>query len=111
MEREMKTFKQYLEEHLLVARKRSNGKVQVGKQGWVHSDLLSTREIDNYSDGKEFDGEMGFVHHENKKKFMTRDQAHNYMKKNEPKNLKVTKSLKTDGLHTNNIKDHDKNRT
>ena len=99
----MKTFKQLLE-HLLVARKRSNGKIQVGKQGWIHADLLSTKEFDN----DKFDGEMGFVHHENKKKFMTRDQAAAHMKKNEPENLKVTKNLKADGLHTNNIKNHNK---
>ena len=51
---------------------------------------------------------MGFVDHENKKKFMTRDQATAYMKRNEPKNLRVTKNLKNYGLHTNNIKNHDK---
>ena len=76
----MKTFKQFLEEHLLVARKRSSGKIQVGGRGHIHVDLLNTRE----SDSGNFDGEMGFVHHENKKKFMTRDQATAYMKKNEP---------------------------
>jgi hypothetical protein len=100
----MKTFKQFLEEHLLVARKRSSGKIQVGGRGHIHADLLNDRELDK----EDFDGEMGFVHHENKKKFMTRDQATAYMKKNEPKNLKVTKKLKDDGLHTNNIKNHDK---
>lgn len=100
----MKTFKQFLEEHLLVARKRSNGKIQVGGRGYIHVDLLNTREADSGN----FDGEMGFVHHENKKKFMTRDQATAYMKRNEPTNLRVTKKLKADGLHTNNIKNHDK---
>ena len=100
----MKTFKQFLEEHLLVARKRSNGKIQVGGRGHIHADLLDTGEYDS----EKFDGEMGFVHHENKKKFMTRDQATSYMKRNEPKNLRVTKNLKNYGLHTNNIKNHDK---
>ena len=100
----MKTFKQFLKEYLLVARKRSNGNIQVGGRGHIHVDLLNTRE----SDSGNFDGEMGFVHHENKKKFMTRDQATAHMKKNEPKNLRVTKKLKDDGLHTNNIKNHDK---
>jgi hypothetical protein len=100
----MKTFKRFLEEHLLVARKRSNGKIQVGGRGYIHADLLNRREADSGN----FDGEMGFVDHENKKKFMTRDQATAYMKRNEPKNLRVTKNLKNYGLHTNNIKNHDK---
>ena len=100
----MKTFKQFLKEYLLVARKRSNGRIQVGGRGHIHADLLSDSELDK----EDFDGEMGFVHHENKKKFMTRDQATAYMKKNEPKNLKVTKNLKNYGLHTNNIKNHDR---
>jgi hypothetical protein len=107
----MKTFKEFLKEALLVARKRSNGKIQVGKPGYIHADLLSTREMDRHADGKEFDGEMGFVHHENKKKFLTRDQALRHMQKKEPKNLRTTKSMKDDGLHTNNIRDHNKVRS
>ena len=102
----MKTFKQFLKEYLLVARKRSNGRIQVGGRGHIHADLLSDGELN--SDSGNFNGEMGFVHHENKKKFMTRDQATAYMKRNEPKNLRVTKNLKKYGLHTNNIKNHDK---
>ena len=51
----MKTFKQFLEEHLLVARKRSSGKIQVGGRGHIHADLLNDRELDK----EDFDGEMG----------------------------------------------------
>jgi hypothetical protein len=101
----MLTFKQYLNEKLIVARKRTNGKVQIGKQGWIHVDLLTAKEADT----GEFDGDMGFVVHGDKtKKFLDRDQAHKLMQKQDPKNLKVTKNLKDWGLHTNNIKDHNK---
>lgn len=98
-------------EYLIVARKKSSGKIQVGKQGHIHADLLSNREMDKYDRGEDFDGELGFVHHENPKKFLTRDQALKYIQKKEPKNLKVTKNLQKWGLHTNNIKDHDKIRS
>lgn len=101
----MITFKRFLEERLVVARKRSNGKVQVGKPGWIHADLLSTREYDN----EHHDGEMGFVAHgDKKKKFMTRDQAHAYMKKNHPDNIR---KRKISTFHSSDIKDHDKVRS
>jgi len=96
----------FLIARLIVARLRSNGKLQVGKFGYIHADLCSDRELTSGV----IDGLMGFaVYGDKRKKFLTREQALKYLTKNKPKNLKVTAKLDRTGLlHTNNIKDHNK---
>lgn len=108
----MLSFLTYLKEYLLVARKMKgkNGapdKIKVGKPGDLHSDLLTTREYDNYWDGpgdSNIENSMGFVHHKKPKKFMTRKQALTWMKKKDERNLRQTKRQERVGLHSNQIK-------
>ena len=98
----MLTFKQFLVEiKLVVSRKLPSGRIKYGRRGWIHSDLLTQKEMN--SKNVDTSG-MGFSEYP-KGKWMSRKQSFKFLQKHNPENIKKRKIIT---FHSSDIKDHNK---